>query len=387
MGALSIASSARQLMDAAQRETRIDIDDTAAAERLDRLLHSLNHDAQLSASGAAGIEKRLLRLLRNRLRMLRDLARHPEIHTQEVVRPLFLTGTARTGSTKLHKALAASGSFIPLIAWQGHTLSLRTGDRGEDPSPRIRETAADYDWFNNRVPEAKLAHFYQPLETEEETIVLEHCFYGPFMAALAFVPQYLQWYMTQDPRSDFEFLKTALKYLQWQFHDADRRPWVLKCPGYPGLEPVIAQAFPDAIFATTNRHPASAMSSGASLWFLYHRIYSDVDRKLTLGPILLEGMATGIERQMAIRDAHPFNVLDIGYTEITRNIEQAVEKIHAHTGLDFPVHARDAVRIWDSDNVQNKQGVHQHNLEEFGLSRGSVERRFAAYIARFRDYF
>jgi len=45
------------------------------------------------------------------------------------------------------------------------------------------------------------------------------------------------------------------------------------------------------------------------------------------------------------------------------------------------------VRIWDSDNVQNKQGVHQHNLEDFGLSRGGVERRFAAYIARFRDYF
>src|SRR5262249_34118543 len=61
-----------QLLAQARHDTGIDIDDVDIVERLDRLTASLNSDAKLSEVGANAMQKRLLRILRNRLRMLRD---------------------------------------------------------------------------------------------------------------------------------------------------------------------------------------------------------------------------------------------------------------------------------------------------------------------------
>jgi hypothetical protein len=71
------------------------------------LLLSFNTEAELNKSGAEGMEALIRRVLRNRLRMQRDLRNHPEISEQKIERPLILTGAGRTGSTKLHKMLWA----------------------------------------------------------------------------------------------------------------------------------------------------------------------------------------------------------------------------------------------------------------------------------------
>jgi hypothetical protein len=135
-----IKLSTIQLMRSAREQCGLDeVIDTAIEEPLARLLQSLNDEAQLTEAGAAAMERHILRVLRNRLRMQRDFRRHPEINEQLIVRPLILTGGPRSGSTKLHKMLAASGDFIVLPCWQGISPALHTGERTEDPAARIHE--------------------------------------------------------------------------------------------------------------------------------------------------------------------------------------------------------------------------------------------------------
>ena len=135
----SLASSALQLLAKARELTGLtNIIDTSIEERLHKFVHALNTEAQLSEGGATRMERHLLLVLGNRLRMLRDFQQHPEIEEQKIVRPVIMTGAARTGSTKLQKMIAATGDFNYLPCWQGISLSLLSGKRDEAAAERIR---------------------------------------------------------------------------------------------------------------------------------------------------------------------------------------------------------------------------------------------------------
>ena len=140
--------SADQMLARARESTGIEITDDAAVEPF-RVLHAAyNTDACLHEQGAAVIEKKLLRLLCNRLRMQRDFARHPEIAEIQIQNPTFVYGQLRSGTTKVQKLLAASGDFHYLPFWQTYNPALLTGSRTESPQPRIEEADAFIRWFD-----------------------------------------------------------------------------------------------------------------------------------------------------------------------------------------------------------------------------------------------
>lgn len=382
-----IESSADQLMATARAMTGIGHDDTDIREPLRRLLESLNAEAELSDEGAVAMQARILRVLCNRLRMLRDIERHPEIEQQRIVQPVILTGAGRTGSTKLHKMLAASGDFQWLPFWQGHSLSLRSGDRGENTDARIRDAQDYIRWFDTQTPEAKFIHPFGVSEPEEEILILEHGMFGLYMMAFAFVPSFIQWSL-EHFLDQLRFVKRGLQYLQWQFRDSDPRPWVLKCPLYFGAETVLAEVFPDARFVATHRDPVSTLSSQASLVAYFNKAYSDVDRKPLVGRMMLEGQAMAMQNFMDGRSACPdLPVLDVGYSELLNGSLSAVGKIYAHAGMTLSEDSRAAIRGWEHDNAQNKHGVHAHSLADYGLAETEVREKFRPFIERFQSIF
>ena len=382
-----IEPTASQLMARARAETRIDFVDTEIEEALSRLLDSLNTEAELNYEGARAMEERLLRILKNRLRMQRDIAAHPEILDQKIVRPLILTGAGRTGSTKLHKLLAASGDFIHLTFWQGHSLSLITGKRDEDPAPRIRNADDYVRWFDAHSPQAKTIHEFAAHEPEEETLIFEHSGFGIYMMAFVFVPSFIQWTAQRLPEH-YAFLKRGLQYLQWQFHSHDTRRWLLKTPMHFGMEPLIAQIFPDADFVATHRDPLSTLASQTSLVDHYYRAYSDAERKPILGQMMILGQTMGMQAFLTGRDSHPhLHALDVAYADTTHNALSVAERLYAHADLPAPgPSAREAMRQWEADNAQHKYGAHHYTLEEYGLDTKTVNDRFQAYRGCFGRY-
>jgi hypothetical protein len=365
-----------------------DIIDAEVHEALDQALRSLNSEAQLSDAGAHAMEQRLLRLLSNRLRMLRDFRAHPEINEQEIVRPVIIPGIARAGSTKLHKMLAASGDFKYMQYWQGHNMSLLSGRRDEKSAKRIADADEFVRWFDDQTPQAYLTHEYSTFEPEEETLILEHCASLHAVPIFAFMPTFMQWTATQSFADKFAFVKQGLKYLQWQFYDGDTRPWILKSPYYAGLEPVLHSTFPDAVFVTAHRRSADVVSSLSSLVQNYYHAYSDSERREQLGPLMLEFQAMGTESYMQGCDAHPdIKVLDVGYKEICNNGVQVAEQVYAHAGMELSPIARQAMWEWEETNRQHKLGVHKYALADFALTDDMVSKRMAPYIERFGHYF
>ena len=94
-------------------------------ESLQLLLQSCEHEARLNVLGRLAVGHDTLRLLINRLHLEDDRKRFPGIAEQGIVRPLFIVGLPRTGTSLLHGLLAQEsqqsytaelGGHVPLPA-------------------------------------------------------------------------------------------------------------------------------------------------------------------------------------------------------------------------------------------------------------------------------
>lgn len=384
-----ISQSAQQLMSMARTKTGIDIVDNEIEAPLAQLVKALNTEAKLSATGAQGLESRLLRVLCNRLRMQRDFKKHPQINAIKITQPVFITSGPRTGSTKLHKLLSESQDFRFLVCWQGQSLSLKTGNRDEDPAERIEDSEQENEFFNSHAPQAKLIHEYSSFEPEEDVLIYEHFLYAPYFCAFSYVPSYVQWYTEhRDVAAELTFLKNALKYLQWQFYKLKAERWLLKAPHYNGSEDAILKIFPDAKFLITHRNPIHVASSLPSLYANFFKAYSDVDWSDTVGPMALNGLIYLTQLHMSIRETNPkISFLDISYSQLTTDIEPVIKQVYQH--LEMPVKNLSLQKMldWNNSNTQHKLGVHKHALDDFSLDKELVDNSLKNYVDRFSRYF
>ncbi len=375
--------SADQMMSRAREMTGIDIIDEAAVEPF-RILHaSYNTDACLHEQGALAIEKKLVRLLCNRLRMQRDFARHPEIAEIQIESPVFVYGLLRSGTTKVQKLLAASGDFHYLPFWKTHNPSLLTGSLTESPQARIDEAEAFIRWFDRMSPDAKLGHPFSTFEPEEESILLEHCLISGVFIAFSTLSSYMQWFSTQHPTLTLEYLRDMLKYLQWQ--SGENKPWVLKSPLWCGLEPFILDVFPDARLLMTHRTPHRTVPSMCRLLDTFHAPFSD--KKPEYETIRM-GLAMGLEEHLKIRQRLPnLKILDIHYDEVTGSSDDLATKIYNFCGLPVRDETCQNIRNWEAANPIHKFGAFTYDQADYQLTPALINEHFAAYLEFLKSTF
>ena len=92
-----------------------DFGDDSYREPLEQLLFSLEQEADLNDIGRSVLRQRVVDILATRLRVRAWLTRHPEILDEEIHAPLVIVGLPRTGTTMLHRTIAADPRmFAPL---------------------------------------------------------------------------------------------------------------------------------------------------------------------------------------------------------------------------------------------------------------------------------
>jgi hypothetical protein len=311
--------------------------------------------------------------------MKRDLRRHPEIAEQPVRGPLIVMGTARSGTTKLQKVLAASGDFNFLTFWQAFNWASVSGEPDEPTGERIAEAETFCRWFDERSPEAKLGHSFEAFEPEEEGVLTEGSFVSPTFVGFAEIPGYGMW-LGQQPRTiELEFLRDALQYLQWQGLARSDRPWMLKSPSYTSCELEILRVFPDARFVMAHRSPLRTLPSMCKLVAHFRQAYgtSKPDAR-----VLFEHAASSLTAQQVIRRAHPeLPLLDVLFEGIVGDLPGVVERVYAHAGMVLTEPARTNMLRWDAENAMHKHGAFTYALDEVGLDEREIRERMSGYFA------
>jgi Sulfotransferase family len=381
--------SAKELLQTARDQTGIAIEDSDAVEPLGVLVDSLNTEAELTEEGAVAMHGHLLRMLKNRLYMERDYQAHPDIEQLEVKEPVFVFGVPRSGTTKLQKVLSAMDDFTGLPFWMARNPSLLSGDRDEPVAPRIAETDAYVEWVDRTSPGVKTTHAFETMEPEEFNVVLEQGFVsGAYLPAFLEVPSFIYWPPSQDAHKRMQYMKRVLKYLQWQFKIDSNHPWILKDPTTMGLESAVKDVFPDSHLIMTHRHPAAIIASSASLCVNFHKLYSDIDVRDKVGPMLIQGQAHLTNSHLEnIKNDGRLNIMHIGYREILDNTQNTLDRVYQHAGKRFNDRAIKLLDEWEQAHQQHKYGAHRYTLEEFGLTDAMIDEAFSGYIDAYKAYF
>ncbi|HKY90446.1 MAG TPA: sulfotransferase [Nevskiaceae bacterium] len=383
-----MAFTVESLLEEASRRTGLaDFGPPDFREGLAVLLEGLDTEAAIAPERRPQLRERLLRLLVNRLWCAKDLAEHPEILREDPGSPIVIASLPRTGSTKLHRLLGASGDFQHLTFWKAHMPSRIPGEADGGLARRIHETR-DYErWMYATSPSILVGHPLFTDEAEEDQWLVEGTFRHPLHFGMYDSMRYAQWILQADMEPTFTYFRTLIQYLQWQAPQDRTKPWLLKTPNHLGNERHIARHFAQPRFIVTHRDPGKCIPSVASTAMAMRWLYSDRDTTAAVGAGSVHLFAQAALEHLRWRDANPgIPVLDLSFREVTEDALGAARKVYAFLGLALTPRAEAAMRRWEQDNPRDKHGKSTYSAEGIGLTQDAIRDVYAPYIARFREY-
>lgn len=350
-----------------------DVRDTLAP-----LLATYDGSMALTERGKKTTRRRLLGLLINRLRVVDALTKHPEIRERAIVKPTFLTGLPRTGTSALFNLLAADPEARPLLLWEGnHPDPIEVPEGQEDPRlVALRDGLARARAVN---PAFAAIHDAQADKPEECVQLLAHSLGFVQTGVEPLFSPYRESFLAQDFGPMYALYADLLRLLDWQ------RPgtrWLLKTPAHLWALDSLVRLFPDATIVVTHRDPRESIGSYCSMVKALLFDSQEVDPR-TIGPRVLENLAESMERAMRARDAlDAARFIDVAYTDFVADPLATALQIHTHAGLSTDARVTDAMRAHVASHPQNKHGKHAYTLDEYGLDEAAVLARFEGYLRR-----
>ena len=372
------------LLEAARRRTGLDdFGDEAFREPFERVVRSLDGEARLNLIGRIAARQDLLRLLSNRLRMIDDGKRHPEILDGTVRRPIFVTGLPRTGTTLLHGLLAQDPASRAPLTWEMMYPSPPPRRRGTGRDRRAALSERQIRWFHRLSPEFRTIHPTGAELPEECLVIASHAFVSFQFQTMYDVPSYESWLEQQDLRASYRWHRRFLQHLQWR-GSAER--WVLKAPAHLFGFEALFDAYPDAGIVLTHRAPLEVVASLASLTAVLRSTFSDDVDPVAVGAEMTGRWSEALFGALRTRDAGRVpaeRVVDVLYPDLMRDPIGVVDRIYRSFSLELTTEAEARMRAFLAANPKDKSGRHRYTLEEFGLDARRETERFADYTRRF----
>jgi hypothetical protein len=373
------------VLEEAHRRTGLrDLGDPACREPLRRLLGSLDTEARLSAVGRATWFERIVGILVNRLRSEEWIARHPEILAHRIERPLVIVGLPRTGTTMLHRTVAADPGVLALRWYESRNPAPFPGSEGAPRDPRIDDAEREVAAMLEAAPELLAAHPMDAFAPDEEIMLVEHAFSSWNPEAFCRVPAYAAWLEAQDPAPGYRHLDRMLRFLTWQKarRGETGRRWVLKAPYHLAFLDSLFAVFPDARVVLTHRDPVETVPSLASFVHTLHRLGSDSVDALEIGAHWSRKLAWATRRSLAARAGREDRILDLDYEVLVADPMACVRRIYDFAEMELTPDALQAMREWAVENARDRRPVHRYTLAQFGMSEEALRRDFADYRAR-----
>lgn len=391
--------------------TEIDLNEDDLIEQAKKLFgyhteilcaYQLNARAILANDRLSAIGRHLycLRLEKNYSickNVLNYVAANPElkITTQSIVRPLIVCGLARTGSTLLYNLLACDPAcrapllmdmidpVPPLARADASRQMQRSTTANEYRSMLTALGLTDYQ-RETHASHPSFAH-------EEDLIILSQAGlnWPTYLLASGRENEFTTWFLS-DANKDFvyQYHKTFIQTLTTV--DAPASHWLFKTTFHVLYFDTLLRHYPEASLIMTHRRLDEALPSYARLALASASAYFDknkadvaTDKQLVV-KLLFDVLDVVIRRIVEFRRTRrEVPVLDILYDDLLAQPIDTVRRIYEHFNITWSMDFEQAMLAWLRDNPQGKQGRNTYTLEEFGLERETVERRYEEYINMF----
>ena len=359
------------------------LDDFGGLSFLTPLLRSFEEDAQLNLIGRITVHFEVLRVLCNRLWMQRDRRIFPGIAEEEIVRPIFITGLPRSGTTFLHALLSQDPACRAPQVWEVMHPSPPPETASYPVDVRIGRTRRELSWIDLLMPDFEKCHTIEAVLPQECIAMTDHSFLSYVFESMYYVTSYRKWHDSQNKRPAYQYHRRFLQHLQWR---CPGDHWVLKAPSHLMALDSLFQVYPDAQIVMTHRDPLKVLPSCAS--------FAQVLRAPFTGPIDLQVLGAEVSRRWAdsaclvtrMRSEQKeldSNFFDVGYPELIRDPMAVVRGIYRYFQRELSQEAVQAMQRFIAQHPKDKGGVHRYSLAQFGLDPATESQRFQTYT----DYF
>ncbi len=383
----SLSLDPKQLFEEATAQSRLeDFGDPTFHDPFERTCRALDQEAGLNDAGRAAQHQRLVDSLITRARAEYWFERHPEILEERIEAPLVIVGLPRTGTTLLHRVIAADPSFDCALWYETRFPSPPENWDWISEDPRIEQGKREVAETLAFVPELASVHPWDACQPDEEIMLMEPSFLTTMTEAYTDVPEFGKWRLGQSQRPSYVALERSLKLLQWQHRRLDRarERWVLKAPVHMKDMALLFETFPDVTVVQTHRDPLQSIPSICSLNHYLWQLGADEPDPVSAGTEWSRIFRDGVNACTAFRDAgHDGRFLDIQFLDTVKDPIGVVQRIYDFIGKPLTPLATDQMRQWTDDNAREKRPPHAYTLEKFGLSEEGIDRDFGAYRERF----
>ncbi len=368
---------------ACARAGQDDFGDLWFLEPMQHFIDAANAESRSTVAGRASQAETTINGLVNRLRMVEDIKRHPEILDEDVRVAGIILGLPRTGSTLFQRLLASVPGMTAMRWFEGQNYARFPGEARGEPAERIELAQGIIDDWLKLAPDLLSIHPLEPGAPDEEVMIMGQMFVSTMVEGMNHVPSFARWLNGYDQSRGYEDFKTILKYLQWQ--DPARRGsgWILKSPSHLPYTDVVARAFPDALLIMTHRDPVQTVPSYISLQASLYQLNASIGDKEVAAfwfPRLVEWMT---RFQAARERIGEDRFIDIDYRAVVKRPMVEAERVLARFGISADARVETALVEFLAGNKREQRPVHDYSAERFGLTDETISQAFAAYRARF----
>jgi hypothetical protein len=363
-----------------------DFGDPSFRTGLDHLVEALESEAHLSQIGRIGTHARLVDCLVVRLKLVEHRKRHPRVAEQKIVRPLFVLGLPRTGTTIFYELLAQDPAHRCPMSWEVDEPMPPARVETYTTDPRIAPVEKKLGQIELLAPGFKAMHEIGATLPQECVAMWASQFWGDVFGTPYHIPSYRRWTLEHGAAEAYRWHHQFLQHMQSEY--ALER-WVLKTPPHLAyLDQLVAQ-YPDAALVWTHRDPMSVIGSLSSLSCTLRSAMSDQIDPVKTGKHESEYFAGLLARGVAQREAmqdQESRFFDVAFSDIITDPVSVIERMYAHFGFAFSDELRQRMQRYLDNRSREKHGKHSYALEDFGLSKERNGPLFSKYCERYGDF-
>lgn len=375
------------LMESARNATGLsDFGDDWFLRPLTRLVDDVNREAGLvSPESSAGA--RIQGALADRLQLEQYFKDHPEATQERIDLACAIIGLPRTGSTMVHRLLAASPKLTALWWWETAFPFPLPGEVMDDPAPRQEAAKGMVDWLLSEWPDFESIDPMDAMAINEEVVLLDRTFLSTTYDSMMPIHGYGHWQAEQDHEPAIRDLYRFMQVIQHQrvARGEVRRPWVFKTPHYVmGALAGLLKVWPDVKLVMTHRDVGDVLPSYCSMCASLSVNSSTSYRKEEQGAHWTRRFRDGLNRLEAIRATlSEGQVIDVAYRDTVTDPQGTGEKILAALGYAPDADDRQAMQQAIAANAREARPKHKYSAADFGLTPEGIAQDFADYHKKY----
>lgn len=327
-------------------------------ERFSRIIASLEAEADLNPLGRAMAWGQLSRVVKNRLALGALWLERPQLLETSLPAPIIVIGHMRSGTTRIHKLLAADPAFSHTRYCDAyHPVPSRFGMGRLVSAFEL----AMLGWLN---PWMQSIHPMAPAAVEEELAWISAALHHSIYESQWHIPSFSAWSEARDPAPVYRELRRILQ-TDAAIRGLADKPRVMKVPAFAeDLETILA-LFPDARLVLATRDHEAVLRSAVSLAANQMAVQSDTCDLAAIEARWRHKIALRDARTAAALEGWQGPVAHASFDELNADWEGAMARVYAALGLPLTPQALAAMRRTMAASEGGHHHAHREQLARF----------------------